>query len=176
MGPSFNQGVLQVRVPRSPFLMSLLSLPALKFPPSPSFCSYFPCSHYQYQEIKLPMFYYTLSPTTASAPWEQNTSHLIQCPAPEPTWLTWHIVSSMNADYMEAERDLPMRWLTPLLGSSIEGLHSRQSSGGPKVNNRCPAHALLARTAVHWTCWFCVLPLSSRNLPQTKGHPRIAKR
>ncbi|XP_052569244.1 ribonuclease P protein subunit p29-like isoform X2 [Peromyscus californicus insignis] len=42
-------------------------------------------SHYQYEETELPMFFYTLSSTRASAPQEQDTRHLIQCPAPAPT-------------------------------------------------------------------------------------------
>lgn len=68
-----------------------------------------------------------------------------------------------------------MRWLTPLPGSTIGGLHSRQSSGGSKVNDRCSASGVCSNTAATLDL-FCVLLLGSRTLPKTKGHLRVAKR
>lgn len=75
---------------------------------------------------------YTLFHESCSSQ-EQDTRYLIQCPAPAPTLA--HRLLLMLTTWRQAGSCSVL-----IAVSSIEGLHSRKSSGGPKGNDGCSAH------------------------------------
>ena len=64
-----------------------------------------------------------------------------------------------------------------LLGSSVGGLHSRKSSGDPKVNDGCPAHGTCSIKATRLDLVLSVYGLlAPEPCIKPKGHLRTAQR